>query len=89
MGVEQLCIISAKIKPVRQLSVRILRKSRAVRVKKKVPKCRSTFSMDLYLYIIFDQRRLDINDQVELWSPRQVTRLPRVGYFTSPGIDSR
>ena len=26
----------------------------------------------------FDQRRVDIIDQVELWSPRQVTHLPHV-----------
>ena len=32
----------------------------------------------LYFYIIFDQRRVDIIDKVELWSPRQVTHLPPV-----------
>ena len=29
-------------------------------------------------YIIFDQLLVDIIDQVELWSPRQVTHLPPV-----------
>ena len=32
---------------------------------------------------------LIIIDQVELWSPRQVTHLTRVGSLTSPGIDTR
>ena len=30
----------------------------------------------------FDQRHVDIIEQVELWSPV-------LGYFTSPGIDTR
>ena len=43
----------------------------------------------LYLYTIFDQRRLDIIDQVEHGrSPQQVTHLPPV-CFTSPGIGTR
>ena len=38
----------------------------------------------------FDQRREDIIDQIELWSPQQVTHLPLcVGSFTSPGIYTR
>ena len=41
-------------------------------------------SIYLYLYIIFDQCRLDIIDQVELWSPRQVTHLPPVWDLLRP-----
>ena len=32
----------------------------------------------------FDQRRVDIIDQVELWSPRQVTHLPPVWDLSLP-----
>ena len=40
---------------------------------------RSALSLYLYLYTIFDQRRLDIIDQVEHGrSPQQVTHLPPV-----------
>ena len=38
-----------------------------------------SFTLYLYLYTIFDQRRLDIIDQVEHGrSPQQVTHLPPV-----------
>ena len=42
----------------------------------------------LYLYIRFYQRRVDIIDQVELCSPRQVTHLAPAWDLTSPGIDN-
>ena len=39
---------------------------------------------DFYLYTLFDQHRVDIFDQVELWSPGQVTDLSlcRIFYFS-------
>ena len=33
----------------------------------------------------FDQRRVDIIDQVELWSPRQITHIPPVWDILLPG----
>ena len=51
------------------------------------------FSIDDYLYTIFDQRRLDIIDQVEHGRTRESTTgytfTTCVGSFTSPGIGTR
>ena len=43
---------------------------------------RTKRALPLHLHYLY-QRRVDTTGQVELWSPRQVTHLPHVIYFTS------